>query len=197
VNILSQLPTLIGVMIGAALSFLTSSLASRSEWRRSVSVRWDERRLNNYIEYMNEAKALATTALRIVAGRGLFLGRDPESVVVPLSRDEGYQLLAQAEQRRTAKAEAVLMLGDTATIESMTTLTESLWRLVGLARSEAVDIGTWHGAYQNYHRARLDFYECARSSMGVPAARIPPGTYWAPSAPAAQGVKQGVPDNPG
>lgn len=176
-DLLAQGPALLGVVIGAVLSSVAGAVVARSQWQRTMAIRWDERRLSTYIEYMNEVKELATTSLRIVASKGVLLGKSPESVI-PLHKDEGYSMLAQTEQRRSAKAEAILLLGDTATIASMTALTETLWRLVSFARTDNTDIDVWHDAYAAYHNARLDFYKSARSSMGVPSAKIPPGTYW-------------------
>jgi hypothetical protein len=49
--LLQQLPTLVGVLVGAAATYVATSTAERSRWRRQQSVRWDIHRYEAYAEY--------------------------------------------------------------------------------------------------------------------------------------------------
>jgi hypothetical protein len=53
---LQQLPTLVGVLIGAAATYGATSLTERARWRRAQAVRWDEKKVNAYAEYANAVK---------------------------------------------------------------------------------------------------------------------------------------------
>ena len=57
--LLQQLPTLVGVIVGAIATILTTSLGDRTRWKRSQAVRWDQRRLEAYAQYAETIKHLA------------------------------------------------------------------------------------------------------------------------------------------
>ncbi|WP_155589736.1 hypothetical protein [Streptomyces cavernae] len=46
----TQIITLIGVLIGALASFLATAMAERAKFRREMATRWDERKLDAYIQ---------------------------------------------------------------------------------------------------------------------------------------------------
>ncbi|MET8955943.1 hypothetical protein [Streptomyces sp. NPDC004533] len=48
---ISQILTILGVLIGALTSYLSTSAAERARHRRTLATRWDERKLDTYIEY--------------------------------------------------------------------------------------------------------------------------------------------------
>jgi hypothetical protein len=92
-ELVNQLPALIGVVVGAVMSYSGSALAERSRWRRSLTTRWDEKRLDAYAGYADAVKQETRLSLRIAAA--LQLG--PR--LRPLSLDIGLPLLAEAEDR--------------------------------------------------------------------------------------------------
>jgi hypothetical protein len=163
-----QWPTLVAVVVGAVLSYLASGLTERGRWRRQLSVRWDERRLTAYVDYANTAKQIALVSSRMLSARG-FVGS-----IRPIDHSEGVDLLSQAESDRSVKYEALLLLGDTATIGSAQALNETLWTLEAYATGDAtVDAEVWSEAFARYRRARARFYQHARANMGVHHADIP------------------------
>jgi hypothetical protein len=52
----SQLPALIGVIVGSVLSYAGRALTERSKWKRSQEVRWDARRVEAYSQYASAVK---------------------------------------------------------------------------------------------------------------------------------------------
>ncbi len=68
--LVQQLPALIGVGVGALVTFATTSLAERTRWRRERDARWDDARMRAYAEYGDAVKKVTHVASRITAGRG-------------------------------------------------------------------------------------------------------------------------------
>ncbi|MFV2102973.1 hypothetical protein [Micromonospora sp. LOL_024] len=86
-NLVGQLPALLGVLVGAVGTILATSLTDRSRWRRSQTVRWDERRLDAYAEFARVLKEVHTIASRMIGG---YLDRDEALVALLVSRlDKG------------------------------------------------------------------------------------------------------------
>jgi hypothetical protein len=168
-----QIPTLAGVLVGAVLSYAFTSLAERNRWRRALSVRWDERRLQAYIEYANAIKASVNVVVLILAGKGITRANRA------LSEPEGLAMLSEVEGDRSLKYDAVLMLGDTDTIAAAKDLTQHMWQMHAFARGQIpVDERIWQEAFSDYRRTRTRFYHTARSSMGVAVADIHAQSTW-------------------
>jgi hypothetical protein len=104
-DMLQQLPTLIGVAVGAVASFATTATIERSRWKRQQKVRWDDRRMAAYADYGNAVKNVIQLSCRVLAAQGLPANVDP------LPGEAGLQQLAAAELERAARWEAVLLLG--------------------------------------------------------------------------------------
>jgi hypothetical protein len=48
-----------------------------------------------------------------------------------------------------------------------------------LARGErTADAAAWHKAFLEYRQARIEFYDCARRSMGLASADVPLTSAW-------------------
>ncbi|HEU5109582.1 MAG TPA: hypothetical protein VFT95_13645 [Micromonosporaceae bacterium] len=172
-KISEQLPALLGVMVGAVVSYAFTSLAERGRWKRGLSIRWDERRLTAYVEFVNAVKTSANIVVLILAGRGVLTANKT------LSEAEGLPMLADAEGERSLRFDAVLMLGDTDTIGAATELNRRVWRLHSFARGELpVDEEIWAEAFTEYRRARVEFHHAARKNMGVPAATLRQESAW-------------------
>src|SRR6266568_4651426 len=96
----AQLITILGVLLGAASSYLAGSARERTRHRRDLSKQWVERKLDAYVNYINEVKQMRAIARRIIAGIELD-ARPTSTLPQVLSRDEGLPLLAEAETRRS------------------------------------------------------------------------------------------------
>lgn len=160
----SQILPLAGVAVGAAMSFVVTSLNERAKWRREQSVRWDGQRLTAYAEYAHAVKDLAYQYRRIAVARGLTAGPHPlEPTAAVLDR------LGEAEVHRTALSEALLLLADRHTIAAMKRMNQCLWLLEALARATPGQdhSGSWDRAYADYRAARQEYIEQARQNLGA------------------------------
>ncbi|MGP3948560.1 hypothetical protein [Streptomyces sp. 7N604] len=152
-----------GVALGAVTSFLVSNLNDRARWRREQSVRWDERRLDAYAEYIHAVKELAGRYQSIAAGRGLVTGPAPLELTAEVHAE-----LGAAEARRSALSETCALLGDTDTNTASKTLNHCLWRLEHLARGVPTEAEqSWENAYLEFRDAQRQYIEYARASLGV------------------------------
>jgi hypothetical protein len=170
VGFVDQLPTLIGVLLGAATSYFVTALTERANWRRRQVVRWDERRLAAYADYSNAVREKVLITSRIAATRGL--NSNPE----PLTADgAGFSLLDKAEARRAVLIETVRLLGDPKTMEAVHKLNRCVWHLEWIIRGHvAATALQWEQAFDAYAKARDEFIQCGRDSLRVPGSVTPP-----------------------
>ncbi|WP_433729664.1 hypothetical protein ACQP0C_00995 [Nocardia sp. CA-129566] len=159
-SLVQQLPALIGVLLGAAATYWSTSAAERARWRRAQAIRWDEKRLTAYTEYARAVKKVIGIAVRIAAHQGIH----PDIDKLPL--DEGLLALASAEEERTMKWESVLMLGSEEAVDAARRWHESSFRLQLIATGRVSDV-PWVQAVEVASRARRSFYEVVRKDIGL------------------------------
>ncbi|MFJ6166867.1 hypothetical protein ACIQH6_17240 [Micromonospora orduensis] len=160
-TLLTQLPALLGVLVGTLGTILATSLADRARWRRSQSVRWDERRLDAYVEYAHALKESHAVALRMTAHLR------PGSYSHPIDREEGLARLAESDARRTIVWENLLLLGDESTVLAAANWRDAVWRLERIARGIATAPEDLSEQVAQVDEARDGYYRVARQSLGV------------------------------
>lgn len=167
-EIVTQLITLGGVAIGAAATYLVTSLTEKATWRRTEAIRWDKERLGAYLAWLDAIKAMIMISSRLVEAKGVPAG------VSPIDEANGMALLDQVELDRSSKFEGVLLLGSTEAIAAAQKVNEAAWLACDVAsgRRELAE-ESWLAAYRGYRVAREQFYASARASINVPAADIP------------------------
>ncbi|WP_309141888.1 hypothetical protein [Streptomyces griseicoloratus] len=166
-----QLPALIGVAVGAVGSYAATSLTERSRWRRARAERWDQKRLDTYASYANTLKHQINIAQRIGASRGF------QHAVDPLDPEQGLTQLAEAEARRAAEWESVLLVGDAETIGAARKWHEAVWNIELYARGLKTDPPGWEQAIRHLSQARDDFYTLARRDLGITGPPPPSGNW--------------------
>ncbi|MEV1073878.1 hypothetical protein [Micromonospora parva] len=159
-SLLLQLPALIGVLIGALATYIATATQERGRWRRQQAARWDERRITAYSDYAHAVKKVISVSVRLAAKRGVYeddfwFGGDINE------RD-----LLTAEDERTTRWEAVLMLGDDAVVAAARQWHQVTFRLIRLALGQPSDL-TWNEAVRATGQARGRFYTAARRDLGV------------------------------
>lgn len=157
-SFLQQLPALLGVVVGAAATFVATSVAERARWRRDQSVRWDEKKVSAYAEYAHALKHVISVALPLAESR---VG---EGAIVTL--EAGLDELRAAEEQRTVKWEAVLLLGSSEVVVAARAWHQTVFRLEWLAQGQGSDM-TVTEAVAAISRARGVFYEAAKRDIGV------------------------------
>ncbi|WP_081982460.1 hypothetical protein [Streptacidiphilus albus] len=172
-----QISALAGVIVGSAASYVTSSLAERARWRRQQDVRWDERRLAAYADYISAVKDIIAIAQRMASQRGL--SEDRATPVEPTAAE--LERLHEAEVRRAALIETVRLLTDTDTITATRELNHTVWHLAELARGQVPgDQQTWNTAFAEYRQARDAYHRCARATLGISGVAISRDQTWPP-----------------
>ena len=169
VQIFSQLLVLLGVVVGAGGSYLTTSATERARWKRALDTRWDDRRVEAYASYAQSVKRTIIIAQRIAAGRGLSTDSEPLAPT-QVSLD----LLEATEAERASQWETVLLLGHPATVAAARDWHEHAWRLQAYARALLTgSASAWEEARTATDVARARFYESARSDLQVSSGSLP------------------------
>ncbi|WP_030568087.1 hypothetical protein [Streptomyces aureocirculatus] len=159
---LSQLPALIGVVIGAMGSYVAVMRGERIRFRRERESRWEERRLAVYSDYARVLKRNVTLTYRIAAHQG----NDPHPH--PLSAAEAEPLLTEAADARDPAGEALLLLGAAAVVEQARE-----WVVVVIAMERFLRAGTrdpdaWTALLARQRAARAGYYAAVRDDLGLP-----------------------------
>ncbi|MEV7793008.1 hypothetical protein AB0O68_13590 [Streptomyces sp. NPDC087512] len=119
----SQIITLVGVLLGAVTSFFAATLAERAKFRQALATRWDERKLDAYVEYVSCVKQASRAAKLALEARGR--GEDPSEALAEMEA---------AEDRRSVLFEGLVLLAEDAASQAAATANERLWDLLRCAR---------------------------------------------------------------
>ncbi|MFF7356976.1 hypothetical protein ACFZA1_30695 [Streptomyces filipinensis] len=145
----SQLSALIGVTLGAALSYLVTMLNDRARWRREQGARWDGLLLQAYSDYGQAIKECVIAYQRLAAQQGLAQHPTPREPTT-----DALDQAARAEARRVAMTEPLRLLADPATTAAVRRLNEAVWQLEWMARGRlTADATAWDQAYTGYRDA--------------------------------------------
>ncbi|MER6786950.1 hypothetical protein ABT330_20425 [Streptomyces sp. NPDC000658] len=166
-----QVPALLGVVVGAASSYVATNISERNRWRRGRAERWDVKRLEAYASYANILKQQLSIAQRMGATRGFPYAADP------LDLETGRTQLAENEVRRAAEWESVLLIGDAETIGAARKWHEAVWNVELYARGLKDEHAGWTRAVQQVSRSRDAFYALARRDLDI-AGPPPPSGNW-------------------
>jgi hypothetical protein len=158
---MSQLFTLLGVLLGAAATYSVTALNERTRWRRAQESRWDDRRVHSYIDYANAVKNCIHVSSRMVAFLGLPAGGQP------LDPETGLARLADAEHERSVKWESIQLLGSNSVIEAARSWHRIAWRLEKIARGEPTADEDVTAVFTAHNEARAEFFRCARADLGL------------------------------
>jgi hypothetical protein len=168
---LEQLPTLVGVLVGALATYGATAAAERARWRRGQSVRWDEKRLDAYEEYAHALKQVISIALRLAA-------------LPDAHPDGGWSLpeddlaaLEVAEEHRTMGWEAVLLLGSNEVVIAARKWHQSAFELQRLAYGKPGGASLAQ-TISAISEARRTFYEVAKRDIGIDVGASPEAYEW-------------------
>jgi hypothetical protein len=170
VSVMDQLPALLGVLVGTGGTILATWAADRARWRRQQSARWDERRLQAYVDYANALKEVHSVAMRMVGPR-------TRPGLSDSDRQELLLTLTQADLRRTTTWESVLLLGDAATVTAARGWHAAVAEVARHAQHPAAGDFDVIPAVTRVNDNRDRFYEAARSSLGI-TAQFAPQSEW-------------------
>ncbi|MFD8325040.1 hypothetical protein [Streptomyces lydicus] len=156
IGMLSQVIPLIGVLLGAATSFFATSLAERTKFRQTMATRWDERKLDTYIEYVSCVKEAIRAARQTVEAREL--GADGS---------ESLSVMEAAEARRSILFEGLVLLGDDAASQAAMVVNERLWAVLRRVRDPAGGSTTGRDLGSSVVEALNVLHKAARSDLAI------------------------------
>ncbi|MBQ1093900.1 hypothetical protein [Streptomyces sp. B93] len=159
---IQQLPTLIGVVIGALGSYLAVMRADRARFHREQAARWEERRLAAYAHYARSLKKSVTLAYRIAA----HFGNDPHPH--PLSPEAAAPDLADAADGRDPAGEALLMLGSPDVVEAARAWVVVVMDMEQFLRDETRSPEAWSVLLERQRAAREKYYAAVRRDLALP-----------------------------
>lgn len=119
----TQIFTLVGVLIGALTSYFATTVAERAKFRRAMATRWDERKLDTYIEYLTCVKQIQRAAM--AAGRAREGGMDAS---------EALAAMEESENRRSILFETFVLLSNEKAATAAHTVNQRTWDLLRMAR---------------------------------------------------------------
>jgi hypothetical protein len=167
-DLASQLPAMIGVVVGSVLSYGGGALTERSKWKRSQEVRWDARRVEAYSQYAATVKRQTRLCQRMAAARQFGPRSDP------LDLTAAAPLLAQVREERSVATEAVLLLGDNATVSAAHDWNFAVSDLAHLLVDSEATETAFLKLFHRVNARRDDFYTAARNSLQVATDRLDP-----------------------
>jgi hypothetical protein len=153
----TQIITLIGVLIGAAASYFATTSIERARHRRALETRWDERKLNTYVDYASAVKATNIAATKV------FMVRDqPKELAASIAEME------KAEINRSTLFEALILLAEPVAVEAANVVNQKLWQILKVSRDPALtdDVDRERLAIE-LMSALTDLHEQARLDLGI------------------------------
>ncbi|UYQ63206.1 hypothetical protein [Streptomyces peucetius] len=149
---ITQIVTLVGVLIGALTSFLATSMAERARHQRAMTTRWDERKLDTYIEYASCVKEISSTAKRA-----------RQAVAGTETHTEYFAAMEAAELRRSVLFETLVLLASPAAIKAAHEVNLVLWQEeIATRNNDGMPVqGDLVALMNAYH-------EQARIDLGIP-----------------------------
>ncbi len=186
---ITQILTMLGVILGAITSFIATRLLDRGRWQREEALRWDTRRLECYSEFAASIKRHITITRRLCANLGL------PTTDQPLDTTTGLAALATVGEDLTVKWEQVLMLGSPDAITAARYWRHAAWRLEWFARGLRDDATEFRQANEEIGVDRKRFYAAVRADLGIVSSELPetdlPPAWRPPPDTSATGIAKG------
>jgi hypothetical protein len=156
----AQLVTVFAVLAGAVSTFVFGKLTDRGRSARELRLRWDQRRLDAYTEYVTAAKMVGAAANAILEMR--MVGAPDEAIAERVSG------LADLEMNRNRAFEALPLIADGDTIEAGHRLNHAVWGLeTPIRKGHTPNEVEWLKLADEWVTALNNFHAAARHSLSV------------------------------
>jgi hypothetical protein len=154
--------TLAGVVLGAAGSFIATTLLERGKYRRDKAIRWDAASLQAFSDYLKAVVGMARMAGQVAQQRGWDVNAASRNFA------EALRLMEEREDERTIAFERVRLVADKATIDAAYRLNEAVWKLEWLASGrEDGSASIWGAVMETYLHALDDFHAATRDRLSM------------------------------
>jgi hypothetical protein len=157
-----QVFTLAGVVLGAAGSFIATTLLERGKYRRDKAMRWDAASLQAFSDYLKAVVGMARMAGQAARQRGWDVNAASRDL------DQALRLIEEREDDRAIAFEHVRLVADKATIDAAHRLNYAVWKLEWLASGrEDGSTDAWRAAVKVYLCALDDFHAATRDRLSM------------------------------
>ena len=161
VDTLTQLVTIAAVLLGSLTTYATNQLAERSKRQENRRVRWDEKKLDAYVEYIGNVRATISANVRLYEVRAGIRN-------MPLSEEELSLKLSEAGSAQAVAFERVMLLAGDAVVDVAHAVQEATAAVGVQARGAAEGtLDEWRELNGAAFRAINQFHEHARVDLGV------------------------------
>jgi hypothetical protein len=166
---ITQLITLLAVVVGALATFVSNRITDRNRWRREERFRWDNKKLECYYEYANALMQYVNIGFRVSGGRGL-----PGRHVQPISNiPDALQALDAAEAENRIQLVKISMIGSPNVIAAARKWRHQALLLEQFARGLREGQAGFDQAGQTRRQAEDSFYEAVRADLGIVSRDFP------------------------
>jgi hypothetical protein len=168
-NLLIAFVPLLGVVVGAAATYIVSARSERlkqeyelKKHELELRERWDRTELDAYADYLGCIAVMARLAGQASGARGF------NDLAVEVDLDVALKALDEAETRRAVAFERVALLGEDQTIKAGHRLNEVLWKMEWFARGLVEGSpNKWQEVTEEYIKALIEFHKVARARLSI------------------------------
>ncbi len=156
-----QLLTISAVLLGAAMTYVTNTLAERRRLRHELHTRWDDRKLDAYGDYIDQVRACVFLASSLYQHReGIYEAERSEQ---DLTAD-----LAEATRLRGRAFERIMLLGGDRVVEAgheVNVVAQEIdWQATGRTTGTLAE---WRERHRTVFQRINAFHDTAREDLGV------------------------------
>lgn len=170
--LLTQLPAMVGVLIGVVGTLVTTTVADAARWRREQRVRFDERLLDVSAEYAAAVREIMQTLASVT------VHLRPGDRSPPLTPEEGRTILEAATRRRMLAWESLCLVADDGTVAAGGAVWAAVDPLEHAVRDlETFDPADWEPLDRVVRARQKDFYQAVRQGLAIRPLGVPVNKY--------------------
>ena len=160
--LVTQLLTLIGVIVGVVATFIATNFGARAQWNREQRTRTEDRKLDACVAFVDASSQVLDLSERLARTRGLPISSGP----IPL--DAGIDQLTQAATKRSQCWYRLQLVGDPAIVSAGQEWLQASWDFEKFAIGDLTEPEKFMETEARTDQARENFYEAVRHSLGKP-----------------------------
>lgn len=160
-DLATQLVTVLAVVLGSAMTYLANHLTERSRFKRELVVRWDDRKLDAYAEYVAAVRTCIYAAVLLYEDKtGLRDSAQPQA--------ELELALTTAEGERASSFERLMQLAAESVIEAAHAVNAVTAEIDWAARTGSVAaLEDWRALHRRAFAAINEFHRESRQDLNV------------------------------
>ncbi|MFZ1284717.1 MAG: hypothetical protein WAQ75_11440 [Propionicimonas sp.] len=156
---MTQWMPLLGVVLGASLSFGTAYWMDAARYNRDQTSYWRKERLAAFGDFVIATKSYMAVLFRMAAARGL---DDQTELLTP---PQAEPLLALAFQERDAAFERVRLVAGADVVRAARDWVRLVYAMRRALSEDSLDRRRWTASMEEANRARDEFHRLAREEL--------------------------------